>query len=87
MDCSPPALVERALAIIARQQVTIRLVAENLVRVKAGQRNEPTTDAAARLNVLRPALRPAGSQTRQSPAFAAHVEPKFPQTDLVTRGH
>ena len=65
----PPALIERAVAIIARQQTTIDWLQKNLARVKAGQR---MTDAArARLNVLRPAY--AGGTRRGNPsAFAAH---------------
>jgi len=65
----PPALIERALAIIARQQVTIDWLQKNLARVKAGQR---MADAArARLNVLRPAYA-GGTKRGNSSAFAAH---------------
>jgi hypothetical protein len=65
----PPALIERALAILARQQATIDQLQKSLARVKAGQR---MADAArSRLNVLRPAYA-GGTKRGTPPAFAAH---------------
>jgi hypothetical protein len=65
----PPLLIERAAAILARQQATIDQLQKSLARVKAGQR---MADAArSRLNVLRPAYA-GGTRRTNSSAFAAH---------------
>jgi hypothetical protein len=65
----PPLLIERAAAILARQQATIDKLQKSLARVKAGQR---MADAArSRLNVLRPAYA-GGTKRGNPPAFAAH---------------
>ena len=64
----PPALIERAAAIIARQQAIIDRLQKNLARVKAEQRIADT--ARARLNVLRPAYT-GGARRGNAQAFAA----------------
>ena len=64
----PPALIERAAAIIARQQAIIDRLQKNLARVKAEQRIADT--ARARLNVLRPAYA-GGTRYRNARGFVA----------------